>query len=159
MSRKGSIFKISKLLDLIKAPKKVYLLVLGIALGLSILVLFWPGGGEENINKSGWQAVFLDNNQVYFGKLTLSSDFYILSNVFYLQTESGEGEDELSDIASDAVDVEDKKTNAKLVKLGNELHNPEDEMFIEKSKILFWENLKATSTIVRSIEAYYQQDF
>ncbi len=142
-----------KLSNFLGISKKVFILgVLGIVLGLSSLAFFLSGG--EGIDGDKWQAVFLENNQVYFGRLTISKNFYVLSDVFYLQTEKGENE--LGVVASNAADIEDDNPNAKLVKLGNELHGPEDRMFIEKSRLLFWENLKDASTIVKSIDAYYQ---
>ena len=38
-----------------------------------------------------------------------------------------------------------------LIKLGEELHEPEDLMIINKDNILFIENLKADSKIVKAI--------
>ena len=104
------------------------------------------------VNKDSWQAVFLRNDQVYFGRLRISDEFFVLRQVYYLQTED-EKENKLNPTASGSVDVEIKKKSTKLVKLGNELHGPEDRMFIEKSSVLFWENLKDSSSIVRSIKA------
>lgn len=71
---------------------------------------------------NGFQAVFLDNGQIYFGKLGISDqDNYKLTNVYYLS----EGED-----------------GGSLIKLGNEQHKPEDVMYIPKQSVEFWENLK-----------------
>src|SRR3989344_4296948 len=38
--------------------------------------------GSDGIRREGWQAVFLDNGQVYFGKLSIDSDFYVLSDIY-----------------------------------------------------------------------------
>ena len=114
---------------------------------------------SSSINENGWQAVFLENDQVYFGKLTLTSNFYVLRKVYYLQTEEKDN-DQLGNLATKSVDVEinkNKDITRKLIKLGNELHGPEDAMFIEKSKVLFWENMKNISTIVQSIEDFEQK--
>jgi hypothetical protein len=40
------------------------------------------------------------------------------------------------------------------VKLGNELHGPEDEMTIEKAQVLYWENLKPSGKVSEAISSY-----
>jgi hypothetical protein len=71
-------------------------------------------------DSSIFQGVFLTNGQVYFGKLSLQdANTYKLTNVYYL--------------------AEDGTT---LTKLGNEPHKPKDAMYIERSQVSFWENLK-----------------
>lgn len=44
--------------------------------------------------------------------------------------------------------------NFSLVKLGNELHGPEDKMSINLSQVLFVEDLKVDSKVVEAIRAY-----
>lgn len=87
--------------------------------------------------KNGYHAVFLENNQVYFGKLQSYDDkakFVALKDVYYLQN-----------IDSSAV------LNFDLVKLGSEIHSPEDKMFINLNKIIFWEKLQDRGPIVTAI--------
>lgn len=87
-----------------------------------------------------WQAVFLESGQVYFGKLVEAEGGYVaLSNVYYLKEAS-----------------ELQASNLNLVKLGGELHGPEDVIYIRKESISFWENMKATSRVVQSIEGARQ---
>lgn len=82
-----------------------------------------------------YQAVFLQSGQVYFGKLSdMSADYVSLSDVYYLK--------EASDLT---------QSNLNLVKLGGELHGPEDTIYIRKESISFWENMKDTSRVVQSI--------
>lgn len=84
------------------------------------------------------QAVFLDNDQVYFGTLADESRAYVsLSDVYYLRT--------ANDLAGGG------KIN--LIRLGGELHGPEDVMHISKSKILYWESLAETSQVVQTIRS------
>jgi hypothetical protein len=117
-----------------------------------LLIILLVDSGQDSPKKDKWQAVFLENSQVYFGKLTISSDFYILEKVYYLQTEKEKGMAE--QIEPENINQDNKEEITKLIKLGNELHGPEDAMFIEKSKVMFWENLKNGSNIVSSINAY-----
>lgn len=143
--------------DIMRKPRFFKIGVIAIFLSTAIIAVGWvirPFFDMDKIKSESWQAVFLRNDQVYFGRLTLSGDFYILKNVYYLQTEEEQGEDRLAPVSTASVNVsKTKKTSTKLVRLGNELHGPENEMFIERSNVLFWENLKNNSSIVNSINA------
>ena len=87
-----------------------------------------------------WQAVFLVNNQVYFGHLkSYNREYVVLDEVYYLQ---------VSQLQPPAA-----QPQLNLIKLGQELHGPEDQMFIPKDRILFWENMKADSQTVQAIES------
>ncbi len=90
-----------------------------------------------------WQAVFLTNDQVYFGHLAYwplrstatLKDVYYLQVAQSLQQQSGK----------------DDEPGIEIVKLGNEIHGPKDLMIIPKGQIRFWENLKKDSIVMRSI--------
>lgn len=95
-------------------------------------------GDFPRIDKDAWQAVFLENGQVYFGKLKEYDQNYVsLKNVYYLREGKG---------------LESDSANLDLIKLGGEVHGPEDEMFIEKGSIQYFENMKETSRVVQSIQ-------
>lgn len=89
-----------------------------------------------NIKRDGFQAVFLTNGQVYFGKITQVDKALVkLEQIYYLQQ-----------------DVLPEKANEQnLIKLGEELHGPEDIMYIDRSHVIFWENLKVESAVVKAI--------
>ena len=48
-------------------------------------------------------------------------------------------------------------TDVQLIKLGSEIHGPNDEMIISKSQVLFFENLKKDSKVSTSIDQYQQK--
>ncbi len=109
-------------------------------IGVCAGVLMWAMVGTHAFPSatSSWQAVFLANNQVYFGSLQNEDANYVtLSNVYYLRT---------------AEDLQKSGESLNLVKLGGELHGPEDTIYIPKSSILFWENMKDTSRVVQTIQ-------
>lgn len=88
--------------------------------------------GEVNIKKEQFQSVFLTGGQVYFGKITNISETQVtLTDIYYL-SEDG----------------------AALHKLGEEVHGPEDVMYIERSKVDFWENLKTDGEVAKAIDEY-----
>lgn len=95
-------------------------------------------GNFPSVKSDSWQAVFLENGQVYFGKLEeYDQQYVVLREVYYLR---------------EAKDLDAKDTaNLNLIKLGGEVHGPEDEMYIRKESILYFENMKDTSRVVQSI--------
>ena len=95
-----------------------------------------------------YQAVFLDNGQVYFGLLSdVNKDYIRLTDIFYLQVEQQIQPDQDPTDGS----TPQPQQQISLAKLGNELHGPEDEMFINRDKIVFWENLKSSGQVVTAI--------
>lgn len=101
---------------------------------------------------SAYQAVFLVNNQVYFGKIANeNSQFPVLRDIYYLQVNQ----------PIQPVQTTNGRTPAQaanpeinLVKLGGELHGPTDEMKINRDQILLIEDLRADSNLVKAIENY-----
>jgi hypothetical protein len=100
-------------------------------------------GPQESL-PGNYHAVFLTNGQVYFGRVTSRNDFeVVLENIYYLQ----------SDKQMIAQGLDNQK-ELKLIKLGNELHGPEDMMYINRDQVLFIEPLKADSKVVKAISEY-----
>lgn len=96
------------------------------------------------VKSSAYQAVFLTNNMVYFGKITDINDKYVkMTDIFYLQVQQP---------AADA--KTQPQSQLSLTKLGNELHGPEDTMYINAKEVLFWENLKADGKVTAAIKDY-----
>lgn len=94
---------------------------------------------NDFVDNSTYQALFLTNNQVYFGHLkNINSDYLILSDVYYAKvSEGGAGQ---------------------LVKLGAiEPHKPKDKMIINQDQLLFWENLNYDSPVVNTIKEIQSQ--
>lgn len=96
----------------------------------------------------GYQAVFLTNGQVYFGKLTASGTWLKLTDIYYLSAS-----EDLQQTGS-TTPAANQSPDLQLVKLGGELHGPTDMMYIEKDKLMFWENLKDDSKVVDAIKNY-----
>lgn len=121
-----------------------------------------PLSGGATGKSSGYAAVFLANNQVYFGKLSGRDSAYpILTEVYYLRVQRSLVPPQEEDTK---VSVEDKKAKAPavpetkneltLIKLGNELHGPVDEIQLNREQILYIENLKDDSKVVKAINDY-----
>lgn len=98
---------------------------------------------QEQINKDKYQAVFLNNGQVYFGKIThIDANTATIENIYYLKDG---GFDKNQNVSG---------ANVSLVKLGKELHGPDDKMVIERKNVAFWENLKTDGQVTKAIADY-----
>jgi len=128
----------------------------GVALlSTALIVGLVFGGKEDKVNKESalistdkYQAVFLSSQdgQVYFGKLAVyNSDLYVLSDIYYVRVENPIQPEGASQAA---------QPNISLAKLGNELHGPQDVMYIARDKVLYWENLKDEGQVVKAITEY-----
>jgi hypothetical protein len=101
------------------------------------------------IDTSKYQAVFFTNGQVYFGKLRMSGDGYMkLTDIFYLQSTSQDPKNPQQTSSS---------SDVQLIKLGDEIHGPVDEMVINKDQVLFFENLKSDGKVSQSITVYHKK--
>jgi len=113
---------------------------------LAILLLFIAGGAAWFARRGDgpWRAVFLTNNQVYFGHFlwTPFSSTVTLKDIYYLQASQ----------PLQQTESKDKPPEMKIVKFGNEIHGPADKMVILKTQILFWEDLREDSPIAQKIK-------
>ncbi|MEX2209918.1 MAG: hypothetical protein WD846_03470 [Patescibacteria group bacterium] len=93
-----------------------------------------------------YQAVFLTNGQVYFGKLgRVGAQYVTLNDVYYIQNNPQQSSPAPS-----------PGPQLSLVQLGNEIHGPERSMQINSDQIIFWEDLKDDGRVVEAINQ--QQD-
>ncbi|MBC7746367.1 hypothetical protein H7Y40_00075 [Pedobacter sp.] len=133
--------------------KKVVIVVVAALVALAFAAGTWFFLTTGTVKKDAYQAVFLTNGQVYFGKLgNARGDYLSMSNIYYLQVQQAVQPGETT-TATPATGTEGSD-NVQLVKLGNELHGPDDQMQISQKQVLFWENLKADGKVSIAIEKY-----
>jgi hypothetical protein len=130
----------------------ISLFAVAILATLMLLVVVMGGGKglDSAVKKDQYQAVFLNSadGQVYFGKLeAFNEQYYRLTDIFYVRVEQ-----KIQPEGQQAANAAQQSIS--LAKLGNELHGPDDEMFIAKDKVLFWENLKESGQVVTAIREY-----
>lgn len=114
--------------------------------------------GNSKVNNDNYQAVFLTNGQVYFGKLDdVNSGYVKLTDIYYLQVSQATDTNPDEEGIQPADDQQQQQIS--LAKLGKELHGPEDVMFISRNQVLFWENLKGSedSQVTKAIEDFKAQ--
>lgn len=104
------------------------------------VLMFSSGCAEVGVKSDTWQAVFLTTGQVYYGKLSDSNgEFYRLDKVYYLRRQPpAEGEEE-------------QQPEVTLVKMGTELHTPEDFLEINRDHIIYIEDLNPAGQLAQGI--------
>lgn len=106
-----------------------------------------------HIDTNKYQAVFFTNGQVYFGKLQkLSGGYFKLNDIYYLQAKADATPESTSENPQET--STNQTSDVELIKLGREVHGPEDEMIISKDQVLFFENLKKDGTVTQSINKF-----
>ncbi len=104
---------------------------------------------SKYVDTKQYQAVFLNGGQVYFGKITSLNEKYIaMSNIYYLRVNQTVQPNANSSSSNDV----------SLVKLGCELHGPSDQMVINASQVVFWENLKSDGQVSKAIADFQKQN-
>lgn len=118
-------------------------------ISLAVLVVALLAGGAWYFATTGfsgqinskYQAVFLTNGQVYFGKMQVVNDSYLkINNVYYIQNKNGTA------ATTDANNIE-------LVQLSKAVHGPKDEMVINRDQVLFFENLNEDGQAAKLISS------
>lgn len=124
-----------------------------LALLLAIAAGIWyfnQSSTASQIDTTKYQLVYMKDGNFYFGKLVdLNGGYFKLSDVFYLQTQTA--------TESKTPEATASSTDVKLIKLGSEIHGPEDAMIISKDQVSFFENLKKDGKVSQSIANYYGQ--
>jgi hypothetical protein len=139
-----------------KNKKSLILKIAGLLIAgalLAGLVYAYKTSVGVPIESGKYQAVFLTNGQVYFGKLHRAGEYYKLTDVYYLQATQSSSESS----SSNPQQAAQANSGVQLIKLGNEVHGPEDAMIIDKSQVLFFENLKNDGKVVDSISKYQKK--
>lgn len=132
----------------------LYQTALGLVVAVAIVVLlgvlwhvFTILTANSAIKGKEYQALFLTNGQVYFGKLSdVDAGYVKLTDIFYLQVQQ--------QVQPSSNSSSNQGQQVSLAKLGGELHGPEDVMYVSRQQVLFWENLKPSGKVSQAITTY-----
>lgn len=123
----------------------IFIIVIVIFVVFILIFSFFGDKTKTEKKEISWQAVFLTNGQVYFGKISEENEKeIILRNIYYLRTTENFQQGE-------------EPTEFSLIKLGEELHGPTDEMRINRNHVLFLESLRNDSRVVQAIRKHLSQ--
>jgi len=126
----------------------IFTILIFVVLLIFASITLWQNGTVRNITstiqfKSSYQVVFLENSQVYFGKITeVTNRYVILQKPHFIQVQ----QEQLN------LKEQEDQPEMKLISVKDEFHKPKDYMIIEKSSVMFIEELRASSQIVDIIE-------
>lgn len=91
----------------------------------------------SGIDRARFQAVVLSSGVVYFGHLRVADDeFYELRDAHFIQEVKKAGEE----------------PSRRVLPLTDEVHGPENTMFIPRDKVVSVENLRPDSPVVKAAE-------
>lgn len=110
-------------------------MVVILVLVIWLLVSIVKRVGMPKVDPNVYQSIFIEGNQQYFGHLKgLGTRYPYLTDIYYVKMQQN-----------------GSTTTPQLIKLGSELHGPEDVMYLNWDKVFFWENLKPDSQVVQGI--------
>lgn len=123
-----------------------------LVLSTSALLAFGKKDSKEGsyVDETKLQAVFLNGGQVYFGNISnLNREYIRMGNIYYLR---------VNQQVQPGNDAKQTDQDISLVKLGCELHGPEDQMVINREQVIFWENLKSDGQVAKAVKQYQEQN-
>jgi|SRR5690606_19056985 len=126
--------------------------ILVVALLLSFV--FTSGNRRQEsrfVDTEKYQAVFLINQQLpYFAKITeMNSRYLAIEDIYYLS---------VNQQVQPKTDNDKQQQDIQLIKLGCELHGPQDRMIINKDQVVFWENLENNGKVAEAISRFKAQN-
>ena len=131
----------------------IWLLLVVVVAGAIMAYLAWSA--KIAYPSKDWQAVFLVNGQVYFGKVSnVSNKTLTLKDIYYLQFVTKPLQTSESGATTGEQQTQQELT---LIKLGNELHGPTDAMIINRDQILLTEKLGKNSKVIEAITKYVSE--
>jgi len=135
--------KVRKFTNKHKKPVIVAVITIVVLSAVAIIVGLM-GSGIAGVDASRYQAVFLSDGTVYVGKLSaIDGAHYKLTSVYLVTSNQAA-------VASDKSAQSVTATTA-LTRLENGLLGAENEMTIQRDKVLFYENLKTDGTAAKLI--------
>lgn len=129
----------------------------GTVIGLVIiLALAWGAFSSMQSHKPNTkgprQALFLADGQIFFGYASdLKNQVVTLTDVFYLRSQSSLTPADPKATATPATNAVD------LIKLGDEIYGPTDEMHFNRDRITHMEDMKADSQINQKIKEFKEK--
>lgn len=95
---------------------------------------------------SQYRAVTMDNDQVFYGKLEGDKhDYLVLTEAFYYQpgiSARGTGADQ---------------GNIRIIKVGTELHQPQDRVMLNRDHVVTVQTLTDESKIIQAMKTYLKE--
>ncbi len=142
--------------------KKQNIKLIGVAIAIVVVLCiivvphstWWKSKVNSQWSSVGnaWYAVYLSNNQVYFGHIVSVTDSTItLSDTHFIEVSQ---EPVLKATSKNFAIEQAPKQTFRLIKRGDEKTLTSDHtLYIDRSAVLYWEKLTADSEVVKLIKA------
>lgn len=139
----------------IKHPLSITVIVaLIVCIFFSALIFGMRWKKNSEIDTRTYQIVTLDTGRSYFGSLrNLGHEYVLLEDAFFLKAKTPEGTEEQTQ-ETDAAATNSDELPFTLSRIGNQLYQPVDDLFIRSETIASWQNLDEESPVVAAIEEY-----
>lgn len=99
-----------------------------------------------------YYGVFLDTGDVYFGKLSNKEGVFVtVEDAFYLKVT------QITEKDKSGKQTGASAPNMSLVKVGSEIHKPKNKIEIQRSHIIYIQELEQDSDVIRAINDYQYQ--
>ncbi|MEK7570449.1 MAG: hypothetical protein AAB515_03380 [Patescibacteria group bacterium] len=126
------------------------IIVLALVAGFLVVYTRKANSITQHADPARYYAVFLSNDQVYFAHIDEENqDAVVLKDVYYLKTNTNavrQGE------ATEAATAK-----VSLIKLGKELHQPQEPVVINREHVLFYEPIGNDGEVMKAIIAHQAQ--
>ena len=135
------------------SPRRTLWIVVALVAAVVIVVegiaLLTSNGDGPFASKQVWSAVFVNNNQIFFGHIkSNNSNELDLVNVYYLQAAATPPAGTQASSASPALTINSL--------VGAQIQCPKDEVVINRTDILYTQTLQASSFVVSRLNALSQ---
>jgi hypothetical protein len=144
--------KSSSILNLRTASVALLFCITVLILALTMFIVRGgPTSESKFVNTNKMQAVFLNGGQVYFGRISdVNPKFMRVSDIYYLRVNQT--------VQPDGSAAQNSNQGVSLVKLGCELHGPDDSMVVNQDQVIFWENLKDDGQVAKAVKEYKEKN-
>lgn len=131
-------------------------MVVGLIIVLCVLYVVFYVVKQQRVNASvdaeTYQIVTLDSGRSYFGSLNdLEKEYVLLENAFFLKANSPDVDAE-GNVVEPSTDEEELPFS--LQRVGNQVHQGNDNLYIRADHIVSWQNLETDSPVVTAIDEY-----
>lgn len=140
-------------------------LIRAVALGIVLVGLIITVRGiyhhvvYAGIDTNRYQAVYLTNGNVYFGRVHIMlNGSILLTDSFRVEAASSTSTKSDGSSSTSSVSSSNSNSDIRLIKPGKELHAPDDTMLINRDNMLFIENLKVDGKVTQAIIQYHKEN-
>lgn len=134
-------------------PLLAILLVIALAAIVAISLRSLAVQGDplgDTVRRDSWQAVFLTNDRVYFGRLrAVDDDWYVLRDAYFIREKPGAAGDDAQD--------KGRAASQQVASVREELHGPDSDLVLNTEQVVLVENLSDDSRVVKAIDSLQEK--